>query len=509
MRKSILVSLTISALTAPAASAVASQQPAQTSAPSRRAVERRLAALLDAAPFNRAAWAVYAVDERGRVLIDRNGSRYAVPASNTKLIVAAAAAALLPGDFRVRTTVFVNGTVADGVLRGDLVLYGRGDPSFSTRCFGVDTLAAGVCDSSSTPIRALADSIHARGIKRITGRVIGDGSYFEPLMQHTNWSSFDLNWWYAAPVTGLAYNDNSIDFRITPGAAVDQPPIITWSPDLGLIGFENRARTGPPDSGSTIGDNFFRKPGTWEIWAEGRVALGRRPWTESFAVPDPNLFAARALARALQERGIAIEGGSASTTDSLAFRAARCCGAPLAEHLGRPLPDLVFPILNTSQNLFAEALLKILGRERGTGGSWEGGLEVERRFLIDSVRLDSTSFALDDGSGLSAGNLVSPAAFVQLLRYMSASSHAAPFMAAMPRSGSPGSLRSRFLVTPLEGKVVAKTGSINRVNTLSGYIEKDRGQRITFSIQANSHTVPTRQMLAQIDSVVVAIGTAK
>ena len=508
MRKSILGSLTISALVAAAAPAQNTGAAPQ-SAPTRRAVERRLAALLDAPPFNRAAWAIYAVDDRGRVLVDRNGSRYAVPASNTKLVVSAAAAILLPPDFRARTSLLVNGTLTDGVLQGDLILYGRGDPSFSTRCFGVDTLATGVCDSSSTAIRALADSVKARGIRRVTGRVVGDGSYFEPLTQHTNWNAFDLNWWYAAPVSGLAFNDNSIDFHITPGAAVDQPPTITWSPDLGLIGFENRARTGPSDSNSTIGDNFFRKPGTWDIWAEGRVALGRRPWIESFAVPDPNLYAARALAHALQERGIAIEGGSASTTDSLTFRAARCCGAPLAEFLGRPLPELIFPILNTSQNLFAEALLKMLGRERGTGGSWDGGLEVERRFLIDSVHLDSTSFALDDGSGLSAGNLVSPAAFVQLLRYMAANPRAGPFLAAMPRSGSPGSLRTRFLLTPLEGRVVAKTGSINRVNTLSGYIERSDGRRFTFSIQANSHTVSTRQMLAQIDSVVVAIGTAK
>lgn len=509
MRKSILVSLTISALVAPAGAGGALAQTAPASAPSRRAVERRLAALLDKAPFNRAAWAISAVDDRGRVLADRNGSRYAVPASNTKLVVSAAAAILLPPDFRVRTSLLVNGTLTDGVLYGDLILYGRGDPSFSTRCFGVDTLAPGVCDSSSTPIRAIADSLRARGIRRITGRVVGDGSYFEPITQHWNWNAFDLNWWYAAPVTGLGFNDNAIDFRITAAAAVDQPPTITWSPDLGLIGFENRARTGPADSGSTIGDNFFRKPGTWDIWAEGRVALGRRPWVESFAVPDPNLYAARALAHALQERGIAIEGGGASTTDSLAFRGARCCGAPLAEYLGRPLPDLIFPILNTSQNLFAEAVLKILGRERGTAGSWSAGLDVERHFLVDSVGLDSTGFTLDDGSGLSAGNLVAPAAFVQLLRYMAAHPRAGPFLAALPRSGAPGSLRTRFLLTPLEGRVVAKTGSINRVNTLSGYIEHPDGRRYTFSIQANSHAVPTRQMLAQIDSVVVAIGTAK
>jgi D-alanyl-D-alanine carboxypeptidase/D-alanyl-D-alanine-endopeptidase (penicillin-binding protein 4) len=484
-------------------------QAAGAAAPARRAVERRLQALIDQPPFGRAAWAIYAVDERGRVLADRNGSRLAVPASNTKLVVSAAAAVLLPADYRVRTSLYVNGTVTDGVLHGDLILYGRGDPTFSSRCFGVDTLAPGVCDSSFTPIRAIADSVRARGVRRITGRVVGDGSYFEPVTTHWNWGGFDLNWWYAAPVTALAFNDNAVDFSITPGGAVDHPPIITWSPDLGLVAFENRARTGPPDSGSTIGDNFFRKPGTWEIWAEGTAALGRRPWIESFAVPDPNLYAARALAHALRERGIPVEGGSASTTDSLAFRAARCCGAPLAEYLGRPLPDIIFPILNRSQNTFAETLLKILGREQTGEGSWAAGLDVERRFLIDSVRLDSTMFALDDGSGLSAGNLVAPAAFVQLLQYMARHPKAAPFLAGLPRAGGPGSLRTRFVGTPLQGRVAAKTGGIQRVNTLSGYVERADGSRLAFSIQANSHTVPNQQMLARIDSVVVAIGTAR
>src|SRR5688572_26971395 len=115
MQKSILVSLTISALAAPMALGQNSGSAPQ-SAPTRRAVERRIAALLDAAPFNRAAWAIYAVDDRGRVLVDRNSSRYAVPASNTKLVVSATAAILLPPDFRVRTSLLVNGTVTDGVL---------------------------------------------------------------------------------------------------------------------------------------------------------------------------------------------------------------------------------------------------------------------------------------------------------------------------------------------------------------------------------------------------------
>jgi len=473
--------------------------------PLRGSLERRLTTLLDQPPFNRATWNVHVVDDRGRVLFSRNADRFSVPASNTKLVVAAAAAALLPPDYRVRTSLYVNGSLAGGVLEGDLILYGRGDPTWSQRCFGIDTLAAGVCDSTWTAVDAIADSVRARGIRRISGRIVGDGSYFEPVLTHWNWGSFDLNWWYAAPVSALGFHDNSVDFEITPGPALDQPPQITWNPDLHLFAFENRARTGPPDSGSTIGDNFFRKPGTMEIWAEGTAALGRAPWIESFALPDPNLYAARALAAALQRKGVAVEGGTASTTDSLVYRPLRCCANPLVEYRGRPLPDIIFPILNTSQNWFAEMLLKILGREIGGVGSWEKGLEVEKRFLIDSVKIDSTAFALDDGSGLSAGNLVTPRAFVQLLDYMYRHPKRAPFLAALPRAQQPGSLLKRYVGTALEGRVLAKTGSIFRVNSLSGYIERADGRRFTFSIQANEHAVPSRQMLAQIDSVVVQI----
>ena len=493
MRKLILASLTIS-------STLQGQSAGG-------GLERRLTRLLDAPPFNRATWNVFVQDDRGRVLFNRNGDRFSVPASNTKLVVAAAAAVLLPADYRVRTSVYANGTVSDGVLQGDLILYGRGDPTWSERCFGIDTLAPGGCDSTWTAVDAIADSVKARGIRRVTGRIVGDGSYFEPQTVHWNWGAYDVNWWYAAPVSGLGFHDNSVDFEITPGSALDQPPTITWEPDLGLIQFENRARTGPADSGSTI--DFFRTSGTNNIWSEGTVALGRSPSQQYMALPDPNLYAARALAAALQKKGVSIEGGAASTTDSLLYRTLRCCGTTLVEFRGRPLPDIIFPILNTSQNWFAEMLLKILGKETGGAGSWEQGLEIEKRFLIDSVKIDSTTFALDDGSGLSAGNLVTPRTFVQLLDYMYRHPKRAPFIAALPRAQQPGSLLRRFAGTPLEGRVLAKTGSIHRVNTLSGYIERADGRRITFSIQANGHAVPGRQMLAQIDSVVVEIGKTR
>ncbi|HXJ29538.1 MAG TPA: D-alanyl-D-alanine carboxypeptidase/D-alanyl-D-alanine-endopeptidase [Gemmatimonadales bacterium] len=501
MRKLILASLTISG-----ALVLARTLDAQTNSRRHGSLQRRLDGLLDQRPFDRVTWGVYVQDDRGRVLYQRNADRLFVPASDTKLVVSATAATLLPPDYRVRTSVYVNGTLRDGVVDGDLVLYGRGDPTFSERCFGVDTLAPGACDSTFTAMDAIADSLVARGVRRVAGRLIGDGSYFEPTIVHPGWDEFDLNWWYAAPVSGLGFHDNSVDFRITPSDSLGRPPTISWTPELGLFTFENRARTGPTDSGSTIGDNFFRKPGTMDIWAEGTAAQGRSPWVESFALPDPNLYAARALAHSLEARGVPVLGGTASTTDSLDLRAVRCCGAPLVEFRGRPLSDILFPILNTSQNWFAEMLLKVVGRELGGAGSWDAGLEAERHFLVDSIHIDSTAFSLEDGSGLSAGNLVSPHAFVQILNYMYAHPKRAAFLAALPRSGKPGSLLHRFVGTPLEGRVLAKTGSIDRVNTLSGYIERPDGHPLIFSIEANAHTIGGRSMLSQIDSIVVEIG---
>jgi len=166
----------------------------------------------------------------------------------------------------------------------------------------------------------------------------------------------------------------------------------------------------------------------------------------------------------------------------------------------------VFPILNTSQNWFAEMLLKVLGRGFGDGGSWDGGLAVEESFLTDSVGIPAEAFSLEDGSGLSSGNLVSPTAFAQLLRYMWSHPRHGAFLRALPRSGERGSLRTRFVGTPLEGRVVAKTGSIQHVNSLSGYIERPRGGPLVFSVIANNHTVPGGQMLRQIDSIVVQMG---
>ena len=143
---------------------------------------------------------------------------------------------------------------------------------------------------------------------------------------------------------------------------------------------------------SAIGSSATRNT---QIWAEGTVALRQSAHTESLP-SGPGLYAARALRQVLAEAGISVLGATRSTIDSTAYsRSGRLL------HSRRSVPalrDWIFPILNTSQNWFAEMLLKQLGRQFGKSGSWPEGLEVERRFLIDSVKVDSTQFSLSDGS---------------------------------------------------------------------------------------------------------------
>jgi D-alanyl-D-alanine carboxypeptidase/D-alanyl-D-alanine-endopeptidase (penicillin-binding protein 4) len=470
-----------------------------------QSLARRIDSRLNAVPFNRQLWGIALLDEGGRLLYGRNESRLFIPASNTKLVVSAVASALLPPEWRVKTSLY-GGPVIGGVVQGDLVLYGRGDPTMDRRCYGADSTRPGVCDTDPfIRLRQLVDSLRAKGVRMIAGDLVGDGSYFEPTLVHPNWEAFDLNWWYAAPVSGLGFNDNSVDFDWQPGPAPGTPALITMSPDLGDIAFENRTVTVPPGGESDIGDRFFRHPGTLQVWAEGTVALNNPRRTESFALPDPNLYAARALRQALADGGIAVTGTTRSTTDSMRYARVRAT-APLAEVQSRPLRDWIFPILNTSQNWFAEMLLKQLGKQFGKAGSWPEGLEVERRFLIDSVRIDSTQFSLSDGSGLSSSNLVSPLAFTQLLQFLRRHPRYATFAGGLPQAGLTGSLRNRFLGTALAGRVRAKTGSISRVHSLSGYIELGGGRALTFSVEANHHAQPSLMMLAAIDSVVVEMG---
>ena len=458
---------------------------------------------LDAPGLDRLLWGVAVTDLDGHLLFGRNADRLFIPASNTKLIVSVAANVLLGPGFSVQTSVYGSGPVANGVLEGDVVLYGRGDPTFSNRCYDADTTKVGVCDHDpADKLRQLAQQLRDRGVRVIAGDVIGDGSYFTPQIIHPGWEVYDLGWWYAAPVSGLGFNDNAVDVREVAGDSAGALPQLIMTPDIGAFTLDNRAEVAPRGSQRTF--DIFRSADGLSYLATGTLPAGSAVRTESAAVADPNRYAALAFRHELAAAGIQVRGETRSTVDSFTYRAARVT-PPLADVASRPFKDWLYPILSPSQNWFAEMTLKQLGKRFGTAGSWDAGRQVERRFLIDSVGIDSTEFSVQDGSGLASNNFVTPLAFTKLLAYARKHANFAAIDAGLPQSGKPGTLKDRFAGTPAATAVHAKTGSISGVNTLSGYVERADGRVLVFSVMANHHTLSGARMIAAIDSVVVEI----
>jgi D-alanyl-D-alanine carboxypeptidase/D-alanyl-D-alanine-endopeptidase (penicillin-binding protein 4) len=447
-----------------------------TSAPARARLGERIDAVLARPALSRVTWGIEVRDpSTAAVLYARNAARPMIPASNLKLVVAAAAAHHLPADYRFRTSVYATGPVQDGTLGGDLVLYGRGDPMISARYF----------PSRTAVFEMLADSLAARGVRRVQGRVVADESWFDREYVREDWEPEDRLWWYAAPVSALGLNDNSIDFRILPGASAGAPARITAQPASGAYRLENATRTVAAGGRHTL--DFERGAGPGRVRAVGQIPLGTGADTESFAVDDAARWTATVFRETLEARGIQDSAGSVA----------------LVEWLSPPLPQAIGPVLLSSQNWFAELLVKAMGREVSGRGSWEAGLALERAFLTRVVGIDSADFVLRDGSGLSAGNRVTPRALARLLDYVRSTPGQAVVRQKLPVSGAPdGSLRSRL--TDLRGRVAAKTGYIGGVNSMSGYVTGPDGRELIFVVLANGPG-DRGEIVRAIDDVVRAV----
>jgi serine-type D-Ala-D-Ala carboxypeptidase/endopeptidase (penicillin-binding protein 4) len=470
---------------------VADSRAYATSAPARARLAERIDAVLARPAVAQVTWGVEVRDAAaGTVLYARNAARPMIPASNLKLIVSAAAAHHLAPDYRFRTSVYATGPVLDGTLQGDLVLYGRGDPMISSRYFPTRT----------TVFEMMADSLRARGILRVAGGVVADESWWDREYVRDDWDPEDRLWWYAAPVSALGFNDNSIDFRILPGASVGDPARITGEPASAAYRLRNGTRTVAAGGRHTL--DFERGEGPGAVRAVGQIPLGAGADTESFAVDDAARWTATVFREVLESRGIAV---SSDEVRVVSDPAASVSGgsAALVEWLSPPLPQAIGPVLLSSQNWFAEALVKTMGREVSGRGSWEAGLALERAFLTDVVGIDSADFVLRDGSGLSANNRVTPRALARLLDYVRRTPAQGIVRGKLPVSGAPdGSLRSRL--TDLRGRVAAKTGYIGGVNSLSGFVTAADGRELIFVVMGNGRGERAEVMRA-IDDVVRAI----
>jgi D-alanyl-D-alanine carboxypeptidase/D-alanyl-D-alanine-endopeptidase (penicillin-binding protein 4) len=474
----------------------------------------------------RGFWGIDVVSlSTGKILYASNEHKLFTPASNTKLFTTAAALALIGPDYRFRTTVETTGTVDKyGRLTGDLVLVGRGDPNLSGRALPYNLRT----ERTQQPIKVLqdlADELVRKGLKFVDGDVVADDSYFAFERYGEGWSQDDLVWGDGAPVSALTINDNVVFVNILPADHVGDRAFVSVIPFADFYQIDNRIITTPP---GTAPRKIFinREPGSHQLMLWGNIPVDDAGANEALAIEDPADFAAQLFRSLLGQRGVVVYGRSRthhtelanlSTVTVTSLATARGGGSQLlpanqplvlASYQSQPLAEDLRVINKVSQNLHAELLHRLLGREKGTAGTIESGNEVLRGFLT-SAGIASDEYVFYDGSGLSRENLVSPYAIVRLLQYAAKQPWGGLYQDTFPVAGVDGSLADRFRVTPAAGRVRAKTGSLSHVNTLSGYATTVKGERVAFSILTNNHHLPLKRAIDAIDQIVLAIVQSK
>lgn len=451
--------------------------------------------------------------DTGSVIYEQNANKFVRPASNMKLYTVAAALDRLTPDYHFMTSVYAQEKPEDGKTRGDLIIYGRGDPSIAAR-FNDGDYFKGIND--------LADRLVASGLKRIKGDLIGDESYFNGAPLGSGWEWEDLQWSYGAQVSALTVNDNAIDLTVKPGERVGAPVVVTTGPPSStFMTISNRATTSARGSKSEL--QIYRGVGANTLELTGSLPLGDAGFIGGVAISDPSLAFVSMLRDALVKRGVKIDGrtrtvnarlGLSIVPNPLLFivQPANIPPQPLpfevASMQSPPFSVIAAHTLKPSQNLYTELILRTLGTPRisPTQTNEEAGLIVVRNFLRQAG-VPESALALSDGSGLSRNDMITANATVQLLTFMSKHRYAAQFREALPIAGVDGTLRTRMRGTPAEGNLRAKTGSLSSVASLSGYVTTAAGERLAFSMMLNNYPDAGALRRESIDAIAVLLAS--
>jgi serine-type D-Ala-D-Ala carboxypeptidase/endopeptidase (penicillin-binding protein 4) len=445
-------------------------------------------------------------------IYELNADRYFTPASNTKLFTTALALATLGPDYRFRTTIETRGTLdPDGRLRGDLVLVGRGDPDFSNRRIPYDATNP-IDGPSDKPLADLVDAIVAKGVKEVDGDIVGDDSYFPYEPYPDGWAIGDLPEDYGAAVSAICFDDNGLDVKVTPAAQLGAAAAITVEPWPGYDVYDYGITTGPADSSPDF--HMIAEPGPKKFVLRGSIPLGHATIDVGAAMPDPADYTAHVLKQMLVARGIRVTGNARAEhappppenppaeSPSPVSPSLSPPALVLAEHDSPPLIEIVRVLNKVSENLHAEILLRTVAKQQTGVGSLDAGLKIEQKFLT-SIGVPLGDVLVDDGSGLSRENLVTPRAVVTLLEYVRQQPWGDAFGTTLPVAGLDGTLEHRLIDTPAQGRIQAKTGSVERTQAVSGFATTLRGEHLIFSLFDNHNGGPSREAIKVLDLIAV------
>ncbi|MDQ5846338.1 MAG: D-alanyl-D-alanine carboxypeptidase/D-alanyl-D-alanine-endopeptidase [Acidobacteriota bacterium] len=467
---------------------------------------QRINEQIERSEFASARWGISVISlSDGASLYQRDADKLFTPASNMKVYTTGIALDLLGPDYRWRTSVYASAQPDPaGTVQGDLILYGRGAPD----------LVLNNKDLSEGSLTKLVDDLYARGVRRIAGNVIGDESYFRGSALGDGWQWTDIQWYFGAEASALSINENQIDVNVIPSSKSSTPPDVKTNDPTGLVTIENRMSEKSSPVRPTIGLYRGLSDNNVQVW--GEFAPATKGFGARLSVHNPALWAARLLFDALKKKGIAVE-GQAQARNSRVPRDQRfdpSRNVELAFVSSKPLSEIVRTTNKESNNLYAELILRTLGRERRAMlelpeppgrelGDDEAGLAVMRLWL-SRAGIATAQLALHDGSGLSRLDLVTPDATAKSLLAFSKTASASVFRESLPNAGKDGTLGGRL--TALSDRVSAKTGSLTYDNSLSGYLTTSDGKHFAFSILCNDQTGPGNS-IRMIDQIVTMLAS--
>jgi serine-type D-Ala-D-Ala carboxypeptidase/endopeptidase (penicillin-binding protein 4) len=488
----------------------------------------RVDSVLAEAYAQKAFWGALIVDsDSGETLYDLNADRFFTPASNAKIVTSALALSMLGPDFHFHTTLETSGQLgSDGRLAGDLFLVGRGDPDLSNRKFPY----AGKVEREGPSEAALTEMVQsavAKGLKEVDGDIVADDSYFPYDPYPAGWNVGDLYFTFGAPVSALAFNDDSFSVEVSPADREGDPAKLMVEPEAASNDFGHELSTGPSSGKPNF--SVVRQPGQEFILLRGSIPAGHAPIKLDFAMIDPAAVVAGTLKQTLENAGVHVTGGirvqhaaPPEPFDALTLATRPPADIPLnpggmsgemakivntlvlAEHVSPQLLESIRVTNKVSQNLHAELFLRTVAREKAGIGSTEAGIWVEQNFL-KTVGIADGDVVLSDGSGLSRDDLVTPRAIVQLLLYVSQQPWGADYISTFPIAGVDGTLENRMKDTAASGRILAKTGSLEHVRAMSGYATTARGERLVFTIFGNNSTAHGHDATAAMDAIGVAM----
>jgi D-alanyl-D-alanine carboxypeptidase/D-alanyl-D-alanine-endopeptidase (penicillin-binding protein 4) len=437
---------------------------------------RELAPLLQQPRWRDARWGALVVSlTYGDTLFAWRADRRFVPASNAKLFTTAAALHYLGPAYRFLTVLYADGPVRAGELAGDLVLYGTGDPTFAR-------------DTAS--LAPFADSVVRAGIRRIRGDLVGDASFLGAELAGPGWSPDNVEEGYAAPASALGAAENRLWLTLLPGGRTGAATTFRVEPTTDLYRIVNRVTTGRPRARTRIA---MRRLDAGTIELTGTINPRSRGWGTWIVVHEPPIFAASMLRQLLAARGVVVEGFTRAVVDDIpgpaddVLRRITTLTGPeqttLAVHRSAPLSAIVTMINHRSHNLSAELALRSIGRVRGAAGTFAEGARLVERYLTTEVGIPADAVQVTDGSGLSLLDEATPGSLVQLLAFVRQSPEGEDFYSSLPLAGE--GLRQRMTTTAAAGRLRAKTGTLNGVSALSGYVTTETGEELAFALLVN------------------------